>query len=56
MKPESPMTFSDGYCLLLIGLKMSNAIDWSWWGVLGAVALFTIFTNLTRSLLALCEP
>ena len=28
------ITFFDGLQLLLIGLKLGGAIDWSWWAVM----------------------
>lgn len=31
---QQPLTFLDALCLMLIGFKLTNIIDWSWFLVL----------------------
>ena len=31
---QQPLTFLDALCLMLIGFKLTNIIDWSWFWVL----------------------
>lgn len=31
---QQPLTFLDALCLMLIGFKLANIIDWSWFWVL----------------------
>ena len=34
MNQQRPITYIQALGLMLMGLKLSNAIDWSWWPVI----------------------
>jgi hypothetical protein len=38
------VTFNELLCLMLIGLKISHNLDWSWWTINGVIAAVVLIS------------
>ncbi len=47
MKTCRCLSYNDAMVLLILGLKWTNNIDWSWWWVAGIILTITVVESVS---------